>query len=219
MGWPGRARGAAGGAGGRRDRAGLLLGPGAGGGAGGAGGPAAGGDRRAVPHPDAVPGAAQRAVPSAADGAGARVAEECPHRTLVRAGHSNGATGIRRLVTDPVRRVTDLVLTGQGAMVPGPMDGKSSPRGRHRHRADPRGAATTDGSPQWSPPVSRPHRTPSAPQWTGAASTPEWTPAPPAPRPESWFGGPDPSPAPRPTPTSDRRWSTGAADRPAQSWS
>ena len=103
-------------------------------------------------------------------------------------------------------------------MVPGPMDGKSSPRGRHRHRADPRGAATTDGSPQWSPPVSRPHRTPSAPQWTGAASTPEWTPAPPAPRPESWFGGPDPSPAPRPTPTSHRRWSTGAADQPTQSW-
>jgi resuscitation-promoting factor RpfB len=48
------------------------------------------------------------------------------------------------------------------------MDGNSSPRGRHRHRATPGKPASAQDSPQWSPSALRP-------QWTGGGATPQWT--------------------------------------------
>src|SRR5829696_8446988 len=66
------------------------------------------------------------------------------------------------------------------------MDGNSSPRGRHRHRATPGNRASADGSPQWSPSVPRPQWTPTAgpPRWTAAPATaPRRTPEPAAERP------------------------------------
>ena len=75
-------------------------------------------------------------------------------------------------------------------MVPGPMDGNSSSRGRHRHRATPGRAATTDGSPQWTPPPVHPQWTPRpAPEWTQPAG--DRTPAPPVDR---WATRPHPGP-------------------------
>ena len=62
-------------------------------------------------------------------------------------------------------------------MVPRPMDGNSSPRGRHRHRATPGNTVPVDGSPQWTPSTDRPQWTPPpvAPQWTPPQPAPEWT--------------------------------------------
>ena len=63
------------------------------------------------------------------------------------------------------------------------MDGNSSPRGRHRHRATPGRPARVDESPQWSPSTDRPQWTPPvAPQRTG----PEWTAQ--QARAEQWIG-------------------------------
>lgn len=57
-------------------------------------------------------------------------------------------------------------------MVPKPMDGNRSPRGRHRHRANPGAPAPEDSSPQWTPSVDRP-------QWiSGAARAGPARPAP-----------------------------------------
>ncbi len=102
-------------------------------------------------------------------------------------------------------------------MVPGPMDGNSSPRGRHRHRADPRGPATPDGSPQWSPSASGPQWTPSTPQWTSGPA-PEWRSGGPEAG-ESWFDGPASDRPADPRGQTPPPWSAGADEPPTQTWS
>lgn len=99
------------------------------------------------------------------------------------------------------------------------MDGNSSPRGRHRHRADPRDAAATDGSPQWSSSASGPEGTPAGPEWTPDGATS-------ASSEESWFDKPAGGAAGRPAWSAEPwranptpPWASHADEPPTQSWS
>ena len=134
-------------------------------------GPAAGRDRRAVPHPDAAPRPAQRALPGPAHGARPGGGQECPHRTVVRAHHPYGPTGVRDLVIEAPRRVTRLGRQPDGDYCPVLIwTATVSERGRHRHRAHTE-KPTAVGDPQWTA------RSSDRPQWTPPESGP----------PESWF--------------------------------
>ena len=89
--------------------------------------------------------------------------KDCPHRTLVRGSHPNGAAGLRLVVMVHHGESPNLACRTRDVIVPRPMDGNSSPRGRHRHRVPPDEPAPVEERPQWMPSSDRPQWTPGRP--------------------------------------------------------